>query len=131
MSQTKDRAGQSRGHWTGKAAITETSTLALMMALTLQATPTLAQDAAQGLLKALRFLPPTWRPRLRPARPYLQAIPGRALTLAAMSATPLEHPPIKAVLAAGLPRDKLVFMGWTANSVRSIIEQSSQSSRRT
>ena len=48
MSQTKDRAGQSRGHWTGKAAITETSTLALMMALTLQATPTLAQDAAQG-----------------------------------------------------------------------------------
>ena len=48
MSQTKDNTGQSRGHWIGKAAITETSALALMMALTLQATPAPAQDVTQG-----------------------------------------------------------------------------------
>ncbi len=48
MSQTKDNTGQSRGHWIGKAAITETSTLALMMALTLQATPAPAQDVTLG-----------------------------------------------------------------------------------
>ncbi len=52
MFQTKDNTGQSRGHWIGKAAITETSTLALMVALTLQATPAPGQDAtpapAQG-----------------------------------------------------------------------------------
>ncbi len=52
MSQTKDNASQSRGHWFGKAAITESSTLALMVALTLQATSAPGQEAtpapAQG-----------------------------------------------------------------------------------
>ena len=48
MFQTKDNTGQSSGHWIGKAAITETSTLALMMALTLQATPAPAQDVTLG-----------------------------------------------------------------------------------
>ena len=52
LSQTKDNTGQSRGHWIGKAAITETSTLALLMALTLKPRRRQLKTLRKEMLKA-------------------------------------------------------------------------------
>ena len=75
MPPAKDRTDQSRGHWIGKAAITETSTLALMMALALQATPALAQYGAQGAPQGAPVFATDAAPAIAPSPPLFASNP--------------------------------------------------------
>ncbi len=75
MFQAKNCAAQSRGRGTGKAAITETSTLALMVALTLQTTPAPAQDATQGAAQGAPVFTTDVAPAIAPSPPHFAGSP--------------------------------------------------------
>ena len=75
MFQAKNCADQSRGRGTGKAAITETSTLALMVALTLQTTPAPAQDATQEAAQGAPVFTTDVAPAIAPSPPHFAGSP--------------------------------------------------------
>ena len=95
MFQAKNCAAQSRLCGAGKAAITETSTLALMVAITLQATPALTAIIGAAMLRR-RLLRRYggWTASLLAAAAYLIAVVAVGLVLPTINEVPDQFPAV-------------------------------------